>query len=159
MRRRKGLFLALSLLLAGLPANAEDTKNEWYLETDTKMSIPMRDVQFLLAADDDTSFSVIAKDNVSYDGVTRVTFVQRQASGINKPVSSGKIAVFPAMVNSTINITGCKSGSKITIVNVSGQIVASASAQNGNTVVDVSNLSAGMYILMVDKQSVKFIKR
>ena len=61
MKTFSKLALAAAVLMtAGTTMMAEDV---WYLETDTQQSIPMEDVSFLLAADDDEHFSVVTNES------------------------------------------------------------------------------------------------
>lgn len=158
LRNRLVLLLA-TIFVASFTARAEQTEQEWYLETDTEVSIPMSGVAFLLAADDDTHFSVVTVDNTSYDGITRATFAQHSTTGLGHVSVSDEIAVFPTMVNSTLNILGCKSGAAVQVVSLAGQTVISATVDGSDAAIDVSNLAPGCYLLKVGKQAVKFIKR
>lgn len=159
MKTFSKLALAAAVLLtAGTTMMAEDV---WYLETDTQQSIPMEDVSFLLAADDDEHFSVVTNGSGTIDGVTRATFALRTVSGVEQHLAAdgGELSVFPTAASSTLDVSGCRAGSKILVTSLTGQVVMTAKAADGNATIDVSRLSAGCYILTVGNSSVKFIKR
>ena len=63
MKIRNKLAAALFAVGAVFYAQAQDASEVWYIETDTQESVPMYDVSFLLAADDNIYFSIVAKDN------------------------------------------------------------------------------------------------
>lgn len=62
------------------------------------------------------------------------------------------------MATSELNVTGCARGERIAVVSATGQTCIVTKADDGNATVDVSSLAKGTYILMVGKQTVKFIK-
>ena len=159
MKTLSKLALAAAVALtAGTTMMAEDV---WYLETDTQQSIPMEDVSFLLAADDDEHFSVVTTGSGTIDGVTRATFALRTVSGVERHIAADgdKLSVFPTSASSTLEVSGCRAGSKISVTSLTGQVVMGATATDGTATIDVSRLSTGCYILTVDGRSVKFIKR
>ncbi len=160
MKKRSKLIRML--LIGGMvglsfAANAEAT---WHLETDTQASIPMQDVEFLLAADDDTHFSVVAKNDVVYGNVTKATFTKKDTDpGGVQQVGRNQLVVFPTQVHSSLSISGLHESSTIKISSINGQVVITAHASEGETTIDVSKLAPGYYLLSAGKSTVKFIKR
>lgn len=154
--KSKNAFVLIACL-ATLMAKAQDTAEVWCLETDTEVSIPVKDVSFLMASDNAPYFFVVTADDL-YPGVTRATFAKRNVSAIDK-VASEQLTVTPTIVNSTLYISGCGKGESIAVVSLSGQTCLVTVAVDGNATLDVSGLSSGTYILRVGDRSVKFIKR
>ncbi len=159
MKKRSKLMLMLLFSATSLPltANAEAS---WYLETDTQASVAMQDVEFLLAADDDTHFSVVAKNDVVYDNVTKATFTKKDTDpGGVQQVGRNQLSVLSTQVQSTLSISGLHEGSTIKISSINGQVVITAHASERETTIDVSKLAPGYYLLSAGKSTVKFIKR
>lgn len=72
--------------------------------------------------------------------------------------SSKALGVYPnPAVNGIINITNAGT-STIAIVNVTGQKVLSVKGNGTFTKVDVSRLASGIYFIVTEGKSVKFIK-
>ena len=158
MKNRSKFALMLVAALSVFSAKAQDEKEVWHLETSTQVSIPMENVSFLIAADDDTHFSVVTKDEVTYDGILSATFAKHKVSGVGQ-VDAERVAVFPTVANSTLNISGCKQGTHITVGSLDGQVCLSTDVAADGATIDVSGLSSGCYILTVGEQTVKFIKQ
>ncbi len=153
------LALAIISAMAGLHANAQNETEAWYLETDNEVSILMDNVSYLLAADDDTTFSVVANDGSVYSGATSASFAKHPYTNSVESTASASFAVFPTVVNSTLNVMGCKQGATVSVVSMAGQTCLTETAEQGNATIDVSSLPQGHYILVVGGQSVKFIKK
>lgn len=160
MKIRNKLAAALFAVGAVFYAQAQDASEVWYIETDTQESVPMYDVSFLLAADDNIYFSIVAKDNHVYDNITRATFSKHSESGgVGNVKACDRLAVYPTVVNRMLNISGCKQDTKVAVISLAGEVCLEAVASDDNTALDVSGLVSGAYILKVGDQSVKFIKR
>lgn len=157
-QKTKVVLVILFACMSVFRAAAQNATDTWYMVTDTQERIPMDNVDFLLAADGNTYFSVITKDSKEYDGVTRVTFSKETSSGVDRVEAGGGLKVSPIVATSELNVTGCARGERIAVVSTTGQTCIVTKADDGNATVDVSSLAKGTYILMVGKQTVKFIK-
>lgn len=156
---------ACALLLgcaAALPLCAQtDEKGEaWYLDTDTQQSVLMADVDYLLAADDQTHFTVVTRQGDPIEGVTRATFAKRSTTptGIGQAQGSGE-AMLHTVVSSTLTLTGCAAGTPVRVISAQGRTLLSVRAAAGETTLNVSSLSPGCYLLQAGRRTVKFIKR
>lgn len=158
MRSRNKYFLTLLISIAAMQVQADGSNDVWHIETDTKLSIPLKDVGFIMAADDDVSFSIVTVNDDKYDGVTIATFSKHEASGV-WGMTSEEFRVTPTVVTSSICVFGCRPGAEVRIVSTGGVTCIAAKADGGNATIDVSGLASGHYILAVDGRSVRIIKR
>lgn len=159
--RKHRLALFFVAVLAVFCAKAHNVAGEevCYLVTDTQVEIPMEEVGFLLAADDDTYFSVVTQDSHIYKGVTRATFEKRTTVGVAQVNAQGQLAVYPTVSHSSLTVSGCQQGEQISVVSLAGQVCIVTEAADGGATVDVSALQPGAYLLNVGGMTVKFIKR
>ena len=63
MRSKNKLVMAFLIAFAAIQAKADGNNEVWHIETDTKLSIPLQDIGFIVAADDDVSFSIVTVTN------------------------------------------------------------------------------------------------
>lgn len=87
------------------------------------------------------TYTVVAGENVINDSFTR--FVSA------KGMDDNHIKVFPNPVQNHLNISGSVQYSKLDICNLSGQIIYSQSISSNDLHVDVSNLKAGIYYIIL----------
>ena len=153
IRRRTGAAIR------AVEVTSEEDHN-WYLVTDKNVFFEISNVGMLVATDDEMYFSVLDIDGrVLADEVLRIHFV----SGDPTPVTDVTINdrkpdnMIKHFVNNSLTLVGA-SGT-IDIYNVSGKKVSSLQASVGETVIDVSQLAPGVYIVKCGKQSFKFIKK
>lgn len=130
---------------------------EWTLVTDNGTEILMRDVEYLMAADNQESFAVVKTDNTLVEGVTRVTF-SKMTGDVVDPVADRDFALFSNCVNNTIAIR-CAADSRADIYDMAGALLVSTWIASGTATIDVTALPQGVYILCVGGTSVKFIKK
>lgn len=154
----KRLLLSL-MTMCSLASQAQSTM-EWALtEQDSGETVLMSSVSFLLASDSEDTFAVVCNDGRVIAGARSVSFCQIDPSGI-KPVAGTDVpALSGVCVEGRLRLTGCVEGTVITIYDGSGRTVRSATADGGNTVLDVSGLPTGVYILRASGASVKFMKK
>ncbi|MBR2260765.1 MAG: T9SS type A sorting domain-containing protein [Paludibacteraceae bacterium] len=67
--------------------------------------------------------------------------------------------VINSSVNNQLSLTGIDAGKKLSILSVTGITVYSGETQSGETSIDLSNLTSGLYLLNVEGLVVKFFKR
>jgi len=89
--------------------------------------------------------------------ITCVSF--EDATGIQTPKPESSISVFPNPVQETLTVNGVKKDAVINVYSMSGALLKTVTAQDNSTKVDVSSLQQGIYLLQIDKQVVKFIKK
>ena len=97
------------------------------------------------------------KTDHSYADVERID-IGVKLSGIDGIVADGSIAVWPTLVKESINVSGATPGTPVAVYDLDGVIVASAKVADTTLSLDLSTLSAGAYIVVVGKQSVKILK-
>lgn len=158
MRSKNKLVMAFLIAFAAIQAKADGNNEVWHIETDTKLSIPLQDIGFIVAADDDVSFSIVTVTNEKFDGVTMATFSKHEASGIWNTASED-FKVTPTVVTFSLCVFGCRPGAEIRIVSAGGATCLTAKAEGGNATINVSRLAPGHYVLTVDGRSVRIIKR
>lgn len=69
-------------------------------------------------------------------------------TGVNEVTASSDIFVFPNPAGNTLTI-GCNQKSVLEIINSEGQILKKLTVKDLQTAVDISNLSAGIYIIKI----------
>ena len=78
-------------------------------------------------------------------------------------IDNSRFRVFPSPASNDLYIEGPEELYSLTILNISGQVVYSKNDFNGNQKIDVSNLTAGHYIINVssDKrlETLRFVKQ
>ena len=98
--------------------------------------------------------TVVKTNKESQSGYTKLLFAHEAPTSID---GIGKVSlyIFPNPVTNTLNIVGVDESASLAVYNLSGKCVIK---DKGNTV-DVSTLSQGTYILQINEQYVKFIKK
>lgn len=153
---KKYLLCVVSLLLS-VPVWAEDAVTA-FLVTDGGAKVEVENVDFLIAADNDTDFSVVLKEGDPLMNVKRVTF-ETGSAGILTPVADSAAPVtIIGEVSSTLTLSGCEKGSMIAIYSEAGVLVKTAVAGEV-TIVNVESLLPGCYILRAGEGCLKFIKK
>ena len=131
---------------------------EWYLITDNNEQFKMSTVSMLVAADDSQYFSVLdLNGNVLAEEVLRVHFLKIDPSSVEYIMVDEPQNMLKHYVNNQLTLVGARG--TVNIYSVSGVKVASTHAMGQETVIDVSALPAGTYILQCGKLSFKFNKK
>lgn len=155
--------LLLSLMLVCPTAIMAQNTQEWALvEPESGCRVLMSDVGFLLAADDDDTFSVVCADGFVIYGAKRVTFELTDPSAIAAPTAgrNGGTPTLRGSVGGSLRLTGCAQGTKVDIFDAGGRKACATTTSTGNeTVIDVSGLQPGMYMLRAGTTAIKFVKR
>lgn len=97
------------------------------------------------------------------------SYVEFGASGIQAfkasataigDVQTTQIQVYPNPATNMINVTGFASETQISLTNTQGQVVLTRNAEAGASVqIDISNLSAGVYLLQAKDVSQSFVQK
>lgn len=137
----------------------EETDNsEWYLITDNNERFKMSMVGMLVATDDSQYFSVLdLNGNVLAEDVLRVHFLKIDPSSVEYIMVDEPQNMLKRYVNNQLTLVGARG--IVNVYSVSGMIVASAHAMGQETIIDVSALPAGTYMLKCGKLSFKFNKK
>ena len=132
--------------------------SEWYLITDNNEQFKMSTVSMLVAADDSQYFSVLdLQGNVLAEDVLRVHFLKMDPASVKNIMVDEPQNMLKRYVNNQLTLVGARG--TVNIYSVSGMKVASTHAMGQETVIDVSALPAGTYILQCGKLSFKFNKK
>ncbi len=122
-------------------------------------SVEISDIRKIDIASDALTIHHMAgnKTGHSYADVERID-IGVKLSGIDGIVADGSIAVWPTLVKESINVSGAPAGTPVAVYDLDGAVVASAKVTDATLSLDLSTLSAGAYIVVVGKQSVKILK-
>ena len=159
----KSLVASLLMTCAMLwPSSMMADDMKWYLIAHDAdgyaTAFAMDDVGSLVAIDDAYDFTVLdTSGNVLAERILKVTFRHGEegedaVKSIKQPVD-----VISKQVKDKLTIIGVKG--LVTIYDVAGKKCSQVEAQGGETIVNVSNLSAGIYVVKTGKQTFKFIKK
>lgn len=141
-----------------IPLFAEE---EWHLITlnadGAKTSYVLSDVQKIVFEND--LMTVNLKSGSDATGITQVSFLFSDQTGIENLKPESSIHVFPNPVKTNLTIAGVDKNVKIKLFDLNGTLLQSIPAQDKMTNIDVSSLQQGVYLLEVGKQVIKFIKQ
>lgn len=152
----KQLFLLASLFLTFTAANAQS--QVWGLQTDKGIEVPLGNVDFLLAADNDTQFGIILKEGTAIDSV-QVAYVKLiTEAGIADPGIADTTSSL-LMVDERLIVSGGDKGADVAVYAIDGARQGVSVQQGSTTTVDVSRLPRGTYVLKVGTRAVKFMKK
>ncbi|MBP3471018.1 MAG: T9SS type A sorting domain-containing protein [Paraprevotella sp.] len=154
--------LLLSLILACPAALMAQNTPEWTLvELESGNRVLMDNVGFLLAADEDDTFSVICKDGLVIYGAKRVTFELTDPTTIHAPApgNGNETPTLRGTIGETLRLTGCAQNTIVHIYDTGGRKVCTSPATGHETTINVGGLPAGMYVLKADKTAIKFVKK
>lgn len=129
----------------------------WYMETDTEVSIPMENVDYLMVADDNQQFSVVQKDGSLVNSVRSVTFTQRQATAVDTPTEM-EIQLFPNPVVNVLNLNGLREGQTVSVLSIDGRVLITERSIGQHLSLSVAELPQGIYFLRTDNSTIKFVK-
>ncbi len=93
-----------------------------------------------------------------YTAVDRIMIGQGETS-LQSLTAGGKIAVWPTVTESLVNISGAPQGTPVHVYGTDGSLIATAVAADEVTVVDITAARPGVCIVAVGSQSVKIIKK
>lgn len=160
MNIKKTIISVLMLAFSVTGAMAEDVPMLYVVGSDGSITeTPMSEVGKI--AFGASSFTVESKAGQTtdhkYGDVKRVDF--GKLTSISNVVAEARLAVWPTVTTSVVSVKGAEAGASIRLYNLSGSQVMNVKAVEGVTTVDLSPLSAGMYVLAVGDNSVKIIKK
>ncbi len=78
---------------------------------------------------------------------------------IEEIYANNKISIYPNPVNNLMTIYSKEPIQKIEIIDISGKLIKAISNKSNKTIIDVSDLKAGIYFVKVDSESLRFIKQ
>lgn len=138
---------------------ARADEKAWFLKTNTEVLILVENVDYLLAADDDSQFTVVVKSGENVANVTSVKMVD-VATGIETVGNSARErVVLPMRACNTLQLTGLAAGTVVDVYSVDGRLVKRATATGETLSVDVADMAKGTYVLKTKSSKVKFVKQ
>ncbi|MDE5869389.1 MAG: T9SS type A sorting domain-containing protein, partial [Muribaculaceae bacterium] len=131
-----------------------------YLITDSGLSLPIEEVSMLVAADGATDFSVIRKAGTgeSINNVTSVSFEIRDIQSAVEDVSAPTISMLLSPVENVLHIVGC-AGKEYEIFSINGSKVSGGILADQSSIIELSTLESGVYVLKVNESALKFTKK
>ena len=152
---KKIFLLGFALLAVGQLMMAQ-SYNMIVLGVDgNKTTCAVSNVQKVLLKDNGT-MTVELKDGSSLIG-TSVSF--KEATGIKDLKADASVSAFPNPVQETLMVNGIQKGAVIDIYSISGVLLQSVTSQENSMNINVASLQQGIYLLRIDSQIIKFIKK
>lgn len=136
---------------------AEEVENMVAVSADgSKITYALADIKRIEvnATYNSGEMTVVKTNKESQGGYTKLLFAHDAPTSIDG-IGEVSLYIFPNPVTNTLNIMGVDESASLAVYNLSGKCVIK---DKGNTV-DVSTLSQGTYILQINEQYVKFIKK
>lgn len=157
--KRKLLLCCAILVMGMMRVSAQDATSVWHIATDSRVYIPLEQVEFLLCADDNATFSIVKSDGEIVSGVEYVYFRNVPLAIDDVQDNEAMISIFPNPVVSNLQLKGIKESTIVQVLAVNGAIVIDTVVNPGNANINLDSLSAGVYMLKVNNAVVKFIKK
>ena len=151
----KLLFSVLAFSLASF-LYAEESENMVAVSADgNKTTYALATVSRInvIADANSASMTVVDKDGNQFAGYVKILFAEKETS--IEELDFTQVYVFPNPVVNTLTIHGVDENTPLEVYNLTGASVL----QDKGTELDVTSLSQGTYILRINNQYVKFIKK
>ncbi len=144
------LLLFVSMLLANevssmIAISADGDKTSYTLADVKRIEVN--------ATETSASMTVLLQDGTKEGKYSKLLFSDKETS--IEELGEVSLFVFPNPVSNTLNIQGVDESASLSVYNLSGQCVL----QDKGTEIDVISLNQGTYILRINNQYVKFIKK
>lgn len=156
MTKKLLLLCAVVMMCVGRIA----AQNEWHVVADNQYYVPVSEVAYMLFTDDSEEFAIVKTDGEMMVGVSEVTFSQSVPESV-EGVDAERLAVtlFPNPVTSELRLQGLRENAQARVLSLDGALLIEATLTPNNGRIDVSALAAGVYLLQVNKTTVKFLKK
>ena len=151
----KLLFSVLALSVASflyateresmVAVSADGDKTTYALATVSRINV--------IADANSASMTVVDKDGNQFAGYVKILFAEKETS--IEELGFTQVYVFPNPVVNTLTIQGVDENTPLEVYNLTGKSVL----KDKGTELDVTSLSQGTYILRINNQYVKFIKK
>ena len=151
----KLLFSVLALSVASflyaeerenmVAVSADGNKTTYALATVSRINV--------IADANSASMTVVDKDGNQFAGYVKILFAEAPTD--IEELGFTQVYVFPNPVVNTLTIQGVDENTPLEVYNLTGAFVL----QDKGTELDVTSLSQGTYILRINNQYVKFIKK
>ena len=101
------------------------------------------------------TMSINQNDGSSSEGFKKIVFSEGQGTSVNDNKFAASVSVYPNPVESIIYIDGLDADADIQVLDLNGKLLKQEKAQQ----IDVNDLQSGSYLLKIDNNSIKFIKK
>ncbi|MDY6205727.1 MAG: T9SS type A sorting domain-containing protein [Prevotella sp.] len=152
----KQFLLLISLLFSTIGLQAQS--QIWGLVTDNGTEVPLSQVDFLLAADNDTEFSIVLKEGEAIAHVQKADVKMITETSIRQETLTEANPTL-LMVDETLTLMGADKHADISVYALDGSVQNVQVSREESVKVDVSGLSQGAYVLKVGRSAVKFQKK
>lgn len=158
MKNLRLLMVSVVMVITALFSNiyASDLEEMVAISADgNKTTYLLGDVKKIevYASKTEASMTVFSKDGISKGNIIKILFVQPITK--IEEIGVASVYVYPNPVSHTLNIMGVEEDALISVYSLSGQCVMQ---DKGNTL-DVTSLIQATYILRINDNYVKFIKK
>lgn len=151
----KLLFSVLALSVASfiyaeerenmVAVSADGNKTTYALATVSRINV--------IADANSASMTIVDKDGNQFAGYVKILFAEKETS--IEELGFTQVYVFPNPVVNTLTIQGVDENTPLEVYNLTGKSVL----KDKGAELDVTSLSQGTYILRINNQYVKFIKK
>jgi hypothetical protein len=151
----KLLFSVLALSVASF-LYAEESENMVAVSADgNKTTYALATVSRInvIADANSASMTVVDKDGNQFAGYVKILFAEKETS--IEELGFTQVYVFPNPVVNTLTIQGVDENTPLEVYNLTGKSVL----KDKGAELDVTSLNQGTYILRINNQYVKFIKK
>ncbi len=156
-------FLLSVALLVPVSLHAE----EWgiaVIKTDGSIrQVKFSDIERIDIGQNSMNIRTLSDGNTdyTYTGLTRVDIgvAISDTVSVEKLTANGSIAVWPIPTKESVNVSGAPVGTRVSVYNSMGRIVATAITAANTQSFDMSELPSGMYIVTVGQHSIKIVKQ
>lgn len=107
----------------------------------------------VIADANSASMTIVDKDGNEFAGYVKILFAEKETS--IEELGFTQVYVFPNPVVNTLTIQGVDENTPLEVYNLTGKSVL----KDKGAELDVTSLSQGTYILRINNQYVKFIKK
>jgi hypothetical protein len=159
MNMKKISLLSFVLLLGIMPRTAKADGLEWCLVTNTGKTVALKNVSYLLSADNNKTFSIVEKSGAAISQVSKISFIKDVDTGLKNVQTVSGASVTMESVTNTMTISNLTTGSRISIQSLSGAEMLNTISTEDAVTVNVSGFTSGIYLLNVNGKSIKFIKK
>ena len=156
--------ILIPLLLLGLMSSAEENKTLKIVYLDGQEAAHALSVIGRIEFSEDSLFLVSNEGAVlgreHRDVVQKLVFVTDDTpSAITEVKTNLSVQIYPNPVLQTLTVKGAKVNETIRIYSLNGNLMSSSIVYDEQTIMDVSGLPVGQYILQVNTQVMKLIKQ
>lgn len=152
---KKIIFLGIALLAAGQFMVAQTFQMIAVSADGDETTYPVSTVQKVVFENNTMTVKMKAEDDAT--NITCIKF--SQDTGIKEQKSESSFFVFPNPVIETLTVNGIKKGAIINLYDMSGALLKTVISQDNVMNINVSSMQPGMYLLQIDKQVIKFLKK